>query len=81
MVEVFITDIQGKIQSDQVVCSIRDCYPELKINIDLNETEKSYPCGHTVLRVEGNTINPGKILTTVRDLGYRCVVMENKICV
>lgn len=81
MIEVFITDVQDKIQSDKVFTSILDFYPEKNINIDFNETSKQYPCGHTVLRVEANKINSEKILKIVRNLGLHCEIMEDKICI
>ncbi len=81
MVEVYITDIRDKFQSDKVITSILNFNPELNINIDFNETGKQYPCGHTVLRVEANKINSEKILRIVRDLGFHCEIMEDKICI
>ena len=80
MVEVFITDIQNNIQADIILNNIQNDNIDLKINFDLNETDLSFPCGHTILRVEGNKINSDKILETVRNQGFNCEILEDKIC-
>ena len=80
MVEVFITDIQNEIQSESVLNTIQNENIELKINFDLNETDFSFPCGHTILRVEGNKINSYSILASVRKQGFNCEILEDKIC-
>ena len=81
MTEIFITDIQNVVQANNILNSIKTENPELKINFDLNETEKSYPCGHTVLRIEGDKINSKSILTTVKSFGHNCEILEEKVCV
>ncbi|MCW2259795.1 MULTISPECIES: hypothetical protein [Sphingobacterium] len=80
MVEVFITDIQNKTQSERILSTIQNENVELKINLDLNETNFSFPCGHTILRVEGDKINSDKILVSVRKQGFKCEILEDKIC-
>ena len=80
MVEVFITDIQNNLQADIILNNIQNDNIDLKINFDLNETDLSFPCGHTILRVEGNKINSDKILETVRNQGFNCEILEDKIC-
>ncbi|UPT70927.1 MAG: hypothetical protein M0D53_00455 [Flavobacterium sp. JAD_PAG50586_2] len=80
MVEVFITDIQNNIQEDIILNNIQKDYTDLKINFDLNETDLSFPCGHTILRIEGNKINSDKIMETVRNQGFNCEILEDKIC-
>lgn len=80
MVEVFITDIQNNIQADIILNSIQKDNTGLKMNFDLNETDLSFPCGHTILRIEGSKINIDKILKTVRNQGFKCELLEDKIC-
>ena len=80
MVEVFITDIQTEIQSERILYTIQSENCELKINFDLNETDFTFPCGHTILRVEGDKINSDKILLSVRNQGFKCEILEDKIC-
>ena len=80
MTEVFITDIQKNEEVHRVWNSIKKTNPGLKLNCDLIENSLPFPCGHTVIRVEGNDIDPDKILALVRDHGFRCEIMEDKIC-
>jgi hypothetical protein len=80
MIEVFITDIQNNIQADTILNNIHKNNSDLKINFDLNETDLSFPCGHTILRVEGNKINSDSILASVRKQGFNCEILEDKIC-
>jgi hypothetical protein len=81
MTEIFITDITTKVQAKDMLNLLKTKNPELKISCDLDETEKSYPCGHTVLRAEGVRVNPESILTVVRSLGHTCEILEDKVCV
>ena len=81
MTGIFITDIQDQIQADKIVSFIQDNYPDFKINFDFNETGLTFPCGHTILRVEGDKINAGEIIVTVSKLGFNCEILEDKICV
>lgn len=80
MIEVFITDIQNKAQADRILSTIQNENADLKINFDLNETEFPFPCGHTILRVEGNKINSDKIMVAVKSKGFNCEILEDKIC-
>ena len=80
MVEVFITDIKNSIQSEKILNTIQSENVELKINFDLNETNFHFPCGHSILRVEGDKINSDKILDSVRKQGFKCEILEDKIC-
>lgn len=80
MVAVFITDMQTEIQVDEISSTIKHENSGLKINFDLNETDLPFPCGHTILRIEGRKIFPDKIIATVRRLGFNCEVLEDKVC-
>lgn len=80
MIEVFITDIQNLKQAERVLKAIQTENALFKINFDLNETELSFPCGHTILRIEGHTINAAKIIETVKNQGFKCGILEDKIC-
>ena len=81
MTEIFITNIQTKIQAKEVLDFFKTNYPDLKISYDLNETENSYPCGHTILRVESDKVETRDILTALNSLGYKCEILEDKVCV
>jgi|TARA_R110002050_G_scaffold179449_1_gene312829 hypothetical protein len=80
MIEVFITDIQTKVQADKVFGFTTNSFPNLKMNFDLKEEKKQFPCGHTVLRVEGEIINSEKIISELNKLGFKCEILEDKIC-
>lgn len=81
MTEIFITDIQSKVQANQVLKVLKNENPELKINFDLNEINQPFPCGHTVLRVENDIINSEIILTTMKNGGFNCGILEDKVCI
>lgn len=81
MKEIFITNIQNKAQANNILNSIKTENPELKVNFDLNETEKAYPCGHTIFRVEGEKINLESVLTSVKNSGYSCDILQDKVCI
>jgi hypothetical protein len=78
MVEIFITDIQNEIQANEVSGIIQNENADLKINFDLNETDFSFPCGHTILRIEGSKINSDKILSAVSQSGFKPIYISVK---
>lgn len=80
MIEIYITNIENEVQANVVLNSILKLHPDLIINFDLNETNIPFPCGHTILKVEGHIFNPERILQLVNDLGYLCEILEDKIC-
>lgn len=80
MIEVFTTDIQTKVQANKILNIIQIENTDLKINFDLNETELPFPCGHTISRIEGTKINSDKILATVQNQGFKCEILEDKVC-
>jgi hypothetical protein len=80
MVEVFISDIQNTVQAKLISTAILNGYNELKITVDLNERHLAFPCGHSIVRVEGDNINADKILAIVRNEGFNCEILEDKIC-
>ncbi|MGO1245237.1 MAG: hypothetical protein ACTMH4_14225 [Sphingobacterium sp.] len=79
-VEVFTTNIQNKIQAEHIVKILESSVPKMKINFDLCETELPYPCGHTILRVENSEINSGNIISIVKQSGFMCDILEDKVC-
>ena len=80
MIEVFTTNIQSEIQAIRVLEILEKNFPEQKINFDLNEVALSYPCGHTILRIEGKVINTEKVLSIVNKSGFKCDILEDKVC-
>ena len=81
MTEVFITNIQSPVQADKVETALRENFPGLKINFDINETELIFPCGHSVLRVEGPAYHSDEIITALIRWGFDCQILEDKICI
>ena len=82
MVEVFITDIEDNKQSERTTNLLKSCFATLQFSLDLEGSRAGtvFPCRHTVLRVEGNTIDTGRIMATVSRLGFMCEVLVDKIC-
>ncbi|MCP9746049.1 hypothetical protein [Lacihabitans sp. CS3-21] len=80
MTEIFITDIQTKTQADYILSQLKAENTELKANYDLNETGLAYPCGHTIFRVEGATVNTKKVMSSIRNLKVNIEILEDKIC-
>lgn len=80
MVEVFTTNIQLQIQADQVLSILKQSFPELKVSFDINDSELPFPCGHSILRVEGEPVNPEEILSMMNKTGYQCDILEDKVC-
>lgn len=80
MIEVFTTNIQSEIQAIHVLEILEKSFTELNIKFDLNEINLPYPCGHTILRIEGKVINTEKVLSIVNKSGFRCDILEDKIC-
>lgn len=80
MTVVFITDIHLQQDADNVMQTLRQHHPELAVAIDMEATKRPYPCGHAVLQVKGTTIAPASIIATVQAAGYKCDVMEDKVC-
>ncbi|WP_304502755.1 hypothetical protein [Cesiribacter sp. SM1] len=80
MTEVFITDIPNKLRAKRVSNRLQSENAAWKINFDFNETSLPYPCGHTILRVEGKPIDSDKILAIVIEQGFACEMLADKIC-
>lgn len=80
MIEVFITNIQPGFQAEKLVGLITDGFPGLKAEIDLERSDLSFPCGHSVLRIEGDFFQPESIKAKMEAAGFQCQVLEDKIC-
>ena len=69
MVEVFKTDIQKKSQTKKLLYILSEAFPSLKINIDFSDFDK-------VLRVEGDNIEPLRIMMLVNENGFKCEILD-----
>lgn len=80
MTEVFITDIGDLVAAKSTLQSLRNSFPGLKINFDAGDSATSYPCGHSILRVEGTAVDSEGIMSMLSRSGIMCDVLEDKIC-
>lgn len=79
-IEVFKTDVGNNIQVQHLQKKLEKRFPKLEISFDLSETDLPYPCGHTILRVEGQEMFSDKIISTIIKSGFKCDVLEDKVC-
>ncbi|WP_420573309.1 hypothetical protein [Kordia sp.] len=80
MIEVFITNIKIQTDAEKVVEMLKSNFPTLKINFDMDETGLAFPCGHTVIRIEGINFNIKNIISIIKNEKFLCEVMEDRIC-
>lgn len=80
MTEVFITSIGTRTQARYVQQLLATRFPELRTNIDPGNAALPFPCGHSILRVEGKFIYPSEIIRAVTQSGIRCEVLQDKVC-
>ncbi len=69
MVEVFKTNVQRKGEAKMLLLKLVQLFPEHKINFDLDDCDK-------ILRVQGKSIFPEKIIQLVTKENYECIVLE-----
>lgn len=67
-------------QTVRIVKTLKEYYPELEIDVELNDSELPFPCGHSILRVEGASINSENIIAIVNQSGLLCEILEDKVC-
>lgn len=80
MVVVFITNVKLESQSKEIIQLLGNRYPTLKINLDLEDFNKPYPCGHSILRVEGELVDIKSVSKQLKAKGVKCELLEDKIC-
>lgn len=76
-----MTNIRSETLSKEILRYLESHYPNLKINFDLEDFDKPYPCGHSILRIEGESINTNSISSRLRSKGIECELLEDKPCV
>tara|TARA_R110002072_G_scaffold23949_2_gene81890 strand:- start:657 stop:902 length:246 start_codon:yes stop_codon:yes gene_type:complete len=81
MIEIYMTNIKSETLSKEILRYLESHYPNLKINFDLEDFDKPYPCGHSILRIEGESINTNSISSRLRSKGIKCELLEDKPCV
>ncbi|GHC61863.1 hypothetical protein [Ulvibacter litoralis] len=81
MIEVFITNVKSEYLSKEILKFLKSEYPQLKINFDLEDFNKPYPCGHSILRIEGELIDTTSIEQQLKNIGIECKILEEKKCI
>ncbi|MDO6675868.1 hypothetical protein Q4517_09950 [Tenacibaculum sp. 1_MG-2023] len=46
----------------------------------MEDFNKPYPCGHSILRIEGKVIDTNLITQQLRSKGIKCELLEDKTC-
>ena len=69
MVESFKTNVQKKAQSKMLLCILSEAFPSFKINFDLSDCDR-------VLRVEGDNMEPLRIMILVKEYGFECEILD-----
>ncbi len=80
MIEIFITNITEEQKAIELVQLLKKEFVHLEIDYDMNETSLPFPCGHTVLRVEGLYTNTEQIIALAKNKNIICEIMKDKIC-
>ena len=80
MVEVFITNVKSEILSKEILQFLENKYPNLKFNFDLEDFNEPYPCGHSILRIEGKAIDTNSIVIQLKFKGIECELLDDKTC-
>lgn len=76
-----MTNVKSEILSTEILQSLESEFQQLKINFDLEDFNKPYPCGHSILRIEGKFIDTNSITRQLKSKGIECELLEDKICV
>ncbi len=69
MVEVFKTNVEEMAQAKRIIDLLLEHFPGNKINFDLHDCDK-------ILRVEGKSFAPEKIMILVTENGFHCKILE-----
>ncbi|TND07233.1 MAG: hypothetical protein FD123_3378 [Bacteroidetes bacterium] len=69
MIEVFKTNVQNESVAEEIRSALRKELPGSAIHFDLED------CDH-VLRIEGVSVNPALVISTLKKRNVHCEVME-----
>tara|TARA_R110002049_G_C9159982_1_gene560919 strand:+ start:1632 stop:1904 length:273 start_codon:yes stop_codon:yes gene_type:complete len=81
MIEVLMTNIKSEILSTEILQFLEREHPQIKFNFDLEDFNKPYPCGHSILRIEGVSIDTSTITLQLKNKGIECAPLKDIICV
>ena len=79
-IEVFITDIKNNTKVKTLKKKIENLCPKLEVSFDIGEVDLPYPCSHTILRVAGVELKRDIIISTIIKSGFKCAILEDKVC-
>lgn len=79
MIEVFTTNIPNQISGNQMIKYLKMNFLELQIDFDIEAPIVNYPCDHSILRVEGATIDVQNIISHINKNGYKCHILEDRM--
>ena len=71
MVEIFKTNVHREDQASTMLNALMDAFPAIKINFDLEDCDR-------ILKVEGNNINPQRIIHLLNTNGYTCAILPDE---
>lgn len=80
MVTIFTTNIPNQYEASDIMSVIRHHNPGGQLSFDIENAVSNYPCDHSILRVEGEKVNPQNIMTMVNQAGFECDILEDKVC-
>lgn len=69
MVEVFVTNVEGEVNATSLVSVMLKSLPNSRITFDLDDCDR-------ILRVEGENISQGGIISMIESHGWTCRVLE-----
>lgn len=69
MVEVFKTNVDEEHTSKVLLQKLLEHFPENKMNFDLEDCDK-------ILRVEGESVLPGRIMELLNKAGHQCEMLD-----
>ncbi len=68
MIEVFKTNVETKKQARKILTQLSNQYPNVHVNFDLSDCDR-------ILRVEGETVLPERIIELIQANGFCCDVL------
>ena len=80
MIEIYTTDIPNDKIANCILSNLKIRFPNLRFSYDIEKPIINYPCTHSILRVEGEIFNTEKVMLYIHKLGFRCDVLEDKLC-
>lgn len=72
-VEIFKTNVETSEEANQVMAVLKQVLPYTQVNFDLEDCDK-------ILRIEGFSVDSNRVVNTVKQLGYNCEAIPDKIC-